>query len=394
VTEGVAERLPEGVDWQLQMPEGESLDFGGMAYANGTVYRLLATTRFVGVEAVDAANGTVEWQIAKEWSGKGIVADDTGVYFVSRPTQLVAIDPATGADRWAADFAAPVVSSALDDGVLYVWDVSNTLTALDATTGEETWQTAVPSSADTTMPEAIPAVGEDVVVMVDAGGTVHAFDRASGEVAWSVPGFDGAHTRLTIELDRLFVLSGGEPSGDGAPNLTGTGIDLATGDVMWEIGVTGTLLQPVGSEDTFFYVIGDSITPAAGSTSTPYADYSECCAYWAGSPDSEEPAYGGSHVFGIDTETGEEIWSRSTKAGGFVALVTTFPGSGALFAVTSDGHVIQLQRETGGILPDPIQVGGTVHSVISGGATEAGYFVTLLDGTLRAFGAVPASEQG
>jgi outer membrane protein assembly factor BamB len=372
-----------------------------MAHANGTVYRLLATTRFVGVEAVDAATGTVEWQIAKEWSGKGIVANDAGVYFVSRPTQLVAIDPATGADRWAADFAAPVVSSALDDGVLYVWDASNTLTALDAMTGEEIWQMTAPgdggpqsTAAGTTMPEVVPAIGENVVVMVNAGGTVHAFGRATGEIAWSVPGFDGVNTRFAIELDRLLVLSGGVPTGNGTPNLTGTGIDLATGNVLWEIGVTGTLLQPVGSEDTFFYLIGDSITPVAGATSTPYADYSECCAYWAGSPDSEEPAYGGSHVFGIDAETGEVIWSRSTKAGGFVALVTTFPGSGALFAVTSDGHVIQLQRETGGILPDPIQVGGTVHSVISGGATEAGYFVTLLDGTLRAFGAVPASEQG
>jgi hypothetical protein len=77
-----------------------------------------------------------------------------------------------------------------------------------------------------------------------------------------------------------------------------------------------------------------------------------------------------------------------------VALVTTFPGSGALFAVTSDGHVIQLQRESGGIMPEPIYIGRDVRAVTSGGSTEAGYFVTLLDGTLRAFGAVPASEQG
>jgi outer membrane protein assembly factor BamB len=394
-----AAKLPPGVDWALRLPQGESVDFGGMTYANGTVYRLLATSSFVGVEAVNSQRGTLEWKVAKEWSGQGIVAGEAGVYFTGTLNQIVAIDPGSGADLWQVAFNRPVVSMALSDDTLYVWDQSSTMTALDANTGATVWQTAAPTSTSDATPSAAanaplsapaPIAGEDFVAMIGADGTLHAFHRTSGGLLWSVPGFDGSSARLAIDQQTLFVLSGDR-------QLTGTGIDFTTGKVKWTIGISGVLRQPVATNEHFFYLIGDEITSTSdiAPAGTALADYSECCAYWPGSKAAGFVSTDGeSHVFGIDSNSGGVIWSRSTKAGGFTALITIFPQSGGLSAITADGHVIQLQRETGGILRDPLQLGGDVASAISGGSTEAGNFATLTDGSLVAFGGVPRSEQG
>ena len=62
--------------WALPWTQGESIDFGGMLVEDGTVYRLLATPSFVGVQAVDAENGTVQWQQAHRWAGNLFAIDD------------------------------------------------------------------------------------------------------------------------------------------------------------------------------------------------------------------------------------------------------------------------------------------------------------------------------
>ena len=384
----------------LTVATGETLAYGGMAAGYTSVFRLLATPEFTGVEAVDAETETVAWRLATAWSSAGICAGASGVYAVTDPNQLIAIDPATGGDLWQVSFGAPIVSMALQDAdprddVLYVWDESSTMTAIDTATGDPLWQTATSdpggpqATTGQTTPGMTPAIGAEVVVMVAANGMLNAFDRSTGEIAWSTPGFDGIHARIAIEVDRLMVVSTSSDAADGAPNLIGTGLDLASGTVDWQIGISGPLLQPAGSEDTFFYVVADTVVtyPDGSEIAPQYVDYAGCCADWAVSEGANaspgKGVNGGTHIFGIDTTTGTVIWSRSTRAGAFITAKTIFPQSGSLFAVTSDSQLIWLQRETGGILPEPMDLGGQIVEFIPFSVDMVRYVITMADGSME-----------
>lgn len=399
--------LPAGTTLPLSVAEGDAFGMGGMAATSGGIYRLVATASFTGVEGVHADSGAVWWRLSTPWSGAGIVAGGFGVVVVTDPNRLVALDPSTGGDVWTFTFDRPVVSMALQDAdlnddVLYVWDESSTMTALDSGTGETIWRrtTGDPGGPQSSgdghaMPGIRPAIGDEAIVMVAANGTLNAFDRASGEPLWSLPGFDGIETRIVINFGRLLALSETGAVGDPAGSLTATGIDLATGTVDWRLGVSGVLTQPAASEETFFYLIGDRVStfPDGGEITPRYVDYDACCAAWtvpaeapAGAVDgSDAGGAGGTHVFGIDTASGQVIWSRSTKAGNFVAAKTFFPQSGGLFAVTSDGQVIWIQRETGGILEPPVGFDGFVGQVLEITplrSERVQYTVTFADGSL------------
>ena len=384
----------------LTVATGETLGYGGMAAGATSVFRLLATPEFTGIEAVDAETETVIWRLATAWSSAGIYASSSEVYVATDPNQLIAIDPATGADLWQISFSAPVVSMALQDAdlrddVLYVWDESSTMTAIDAGTGKPLWETTTADPGGSqrgpsgpAMPGVTPAIGENVVVMVAANGTLNAFDRSTGEVVWSSSSFDGIETRLAINGDRLMVLSTFADAPDGTPNLIGTGIDLLTGNAVWRVFFSGPLLQPAASEETFFYLVADAIFahPGVREITPEYVDYAECCAAWPDAEDADtQPAAevkGGMKVFGIDTATGRAIWSRATNAGPFITAKTIFPQSGGLFAVTSDGQLVWLQRETGGILPEPMDLGGQVVEFIPFSVDMIRYVATMADGSL------------
>jgi outer membrane protein assembly factor BamB len=285
---------------------------------------------------------------------------------------------------------------------LFIWDESSTMTAVDATSGETLWATQTadatgPQSNDTGSPA--PVVALDVVAMVDASGTVQAFDRDSGENLWSQPGFDGIDTRMAFQQGTLFVLSGDGQKSGGLQHLTAAGLDLESGDIKWEVEMVGPLYQPVATNETSFYVIANEVvTPSAlEDTEQTLVDYDGPGAgSWTGSKVAmAEPDVGGTHVFGIDAETGSVIWSRSSLAGRFMQVWTGCPNSCGLRAATSDGYVVGLGRDSGSVSGDSTVLNGEPVEIISGGATALnGQFATLADGTLVAFGHVPYREQG
>lgn len=405
--------LPEGFDWQRLPPAFESATFGGLAVANGTVYRLITYDAFIGSEsfegvaALNAGDGTEAWRLPTSWVRATILADESGVYFVAQPDSLVSVDPRTGAILWDAAFSRPVVGTALRDGVVYVWDESNTMTAIDVANGEAIWQTPTDnqgeqqSAADgLAAPEVRPTIGETVVAMISADGTLYVFDRASGEVAWEQAGFDQLYSRLTITDDVLFVLTDPDPRSGESPSLDGIGIDLDDGAVKWEITVAGPLIQPVAPGGTEqFHLIADSVTSiktGATATRTPMVDLALTESPWP-TPSAEERAQfrpgGGDNVFGIDAQTGEVVWIRSSNAAAFVMLTTSPGSSEGVWAVTGDGQVVKLAGESGLILGSPTKIGQPIVGLAVGSGTE-GTFAQLRGGTLVAFGAIPFSEQG
>jgi len=383
--------------WEMDLAADESIDYGGMAGVDGTVYRLLATPSFVGVEAVDGPAATNLWRVARTWSNYGVVADDKGVYFFSGPSQITALDPESGDELWTVGWEDDrnAVSLALNDGVLYVWDTSGSLAALEPATGVIIWVTSTndDSSNQVSGSETITpiAVGGWVAVVTGAGNLT-VFDRDTGEIVHTVPGFDPVHSRLAGQPTMVFVLGGDpEPGPDGA-NLHGSGMDVETGEIVWELEITGPLISPVATNELNFYFIADDVAAGVGAAVGTPVVISDDSAPWSGETPAE--LTGGEWVFGIDALTGEVIWQQITRADGFAGLVTIFPNSGALSAYTSDGHFVGMARDYGAIARDPRDLDQALLDVISGGSTEGGYFATTLDGDLLWFGGIPADQQG
>jgi outer membrane protein assembly factor BamB len=277
----------------------------------------------------------------------------------------------------------------------------NVLTAVDSVTGTVIWEfQASPTNPPDTLRPASPdpIVVGDRVVMIDGAGIVHAIDRQSGEIAWSQGGFAGMDARMAWQKGVLFVLASSREG-----ELTGTALDLDTGEPLWTIGLNGPLFQPVALNETFFYLIADEVTEtsALDATYDPIEDHSGSgLQQWIGSKASLEDDAGGSHIFGIDANTGEVIWLRSSMAGGFVQLMSGCPNDHycPFSALTSDGQLISLAGDNGAIINDPTlypEVFGGIPKVVRDyGFGELGSFATLEDGALISYGATPFNEMG
>ena len=128
---------PNGLLWQLPLPEGERIDSGAMAVSDGVIYRLLVTSGFAGVEAVDSASGRVLWEEKHSWSGSDFLVDDDLVYFQRGPSgegvsTVVALDADSGQEAWSLDLDGFMMGMAVQNGILFVEDNRNSLKAIQA----------------------------------------------------------------------------------------------------------------------------------------------------------------------------------------------------------------------------------------------------------------------
>jgi outer membrane protein assembly factor BamB len=410
------------IDWSAPL-DGQLVDFGGMAYSEGLVFRLIDTGAGPQIEATFAATGQPAWTLPFTWSTDQLVADPgpdpydpaqtwTGsgnIFAVDAENRLIAIDSATGELAWQHAFADPIVSMIHDAGILYVWDESGTMSALLPHDVKVLWSTSAgsasgPQSDELGMP--VPAMTRTTIAMVDAEGTLHAFSKETGELLWATPGFDGTNTRIVRQGDaewdqtEVFVVvsAHGEAAEDGTFEQNVTGVLAATGERIWDNWMQGPLVQPVNTDETLVVVTANQLqtgknVPVDG---TPVVDAESYNHYvWTGTG-AAAPDGGGERLFALQADTGEIVWIRTTAAGGFTDLFTKFlTGGGTLYAVTSDGLLVSPSRGNGSIGGEPSALGGSVLAATSSGETGAiGSFATLSDGTLVAFGGIPFSQQG
>ena len=176
------------------------------------------------------------------------------VYVPIRPDGLVAFNRDTGARVWSRTIAttSPLLAA---DGALYVAGAGR-LHALDAKDGTDRWSVPLdrpviaPLVSDTGWLIAIAEPGEALAFRASDGHLVwrRALGAASSHPA--VPGGSGA-LYFTLADGRLIAVA------------------LATGEVMWEQKLTGTISEAavardrvfVGSTDNFFYAFDDSGRP-------------------------------------------------------------------------------------------------------------------------------------
>jgi outer membrane protein assembly factor BamB len=410
-----------GITWAVPFPDGtREAQTGQMVVENGLVYRQIAVdtgneaTGFSGIQAFRSADGEIAWERPMIWTRSGFAADATGLYTVASPNQIIALTPESGDMIWEITIPGSVASMGLDDGTLYVWDSTNTMTAIETTTGETVW--SAPSGVEAPFQltdvgaplfSSSIVVGQSIVGAIAADGTLVTYDRGSGETTWTVPGFNAINSFTAVTDEMAFVLTTPDTA-EGAsyepyPDREGVGIDLASGEVLWIITVSGEISMPVAPGGTgMFHLVADQVTvnesPAEASTPQINVEAGGSNGLWPESTPAnvygEQGPDGSDFVYGIDAQTGQIVWQRSSNGSGFAALFTSNSSSENLWALTYDNAVIRLGGEAGIILAPPVtSIPDPIIRLVAG-SLEEGIVAETRGGTIYGFGHLPPEEQG
>jgi eukaryotic-like serine/threonine-protein kinase len=144
---------------------------------------LVTATDDLEVTALDPENGEVRWSTTAgtEMIGTPIVAGGSvyiGAGLDQATGSMVALDAATGVERWRVD--EPVSSPTISGGTGYASSGTGAIMALNLVTGDELWRTNLRGTIRA------PAVAGDVVyVAADDAQTIAALDAATGGVLWT-----------------------------------------------------------------------------------------------------------------------------------------------------------------------------------------------------------------
>ncbi|MEY9847456.1 serine/threonine-protein kinase [Streptacidiphilus sp. MAP5-3] len=192
------------------------------------------------LRSVELTSGQLQWALplGEEVPSRPVL--HRGVVHVCNGTRVLALDEATGQERWRFDapvalFTSPVVT---EEGVFFA-DYLGTVFALDTATGSLRWhvRTGGRQGAD-------PVVLAGGVLLVSSGDTVHAFDARTGAEHW----------RYAARAE----LAGVPASADGLVHVGSRDhslhtLDLATGRLRWKLDTGGEITgTPVAADGKVF----------------------------------------------------------------------------------------------------------------------------------------------
>lgn len=219
--------------WRIDLGKG----YPGPVVAEDRVFVVeTVDSKTVGVRALKRDSGDVLW--VKRWAGSGSVpffANDNGDWVRSTPAYdgktlfvgdmrelLLALDGATGDERWRVDLPARFETDAPDFGfassplvvgeALYV-QAANSLVKLNKHTGATLWRSlegpgAIQHSGAFSSPvhATIEGVRQIVTLTRDA---LHGVDPDSGRILWSqpVPNFRGMNILTPLVVDGTIFTS-------------------------------------------------------------------------------------------------------------------------------------------------------------------------------------------
>lgn len=283
--------------------------------------------------------------------------------------EVVAVDAATGGERWRFQADGPVGQSAAAAGGLVFFGDTHSVFAVDAMTGIQRWIADVPST------ETRPIVVDGVVYTSSIGGVV-GLDAGTGRPVWQWHGPDGVSATVGPVVDGVAYIG----AGDGRLYA----IDLKTSGERWHVQ---TISQTLGVAE----VVGDSVYVATTNDASAnpvgelYAiDRASGAIRWrfrtpSGFQVSAGPVrdgilysnslHDGLYALRDDGSTATPVWHVETPGSfwpnaivGDTVYEQRADGSIGAYA-TSDGHLVwatpSLQEEAGG----PLVSGGMVFQV-------------------------------
>ncbi|MEU7485613.1 PQQ-binding-like beta-propeller repeat protein [Streptomyces sp. NPDC042319] len=238
------------------------LNTEGWVYSLGVDRGTVVTgTRGGGVQAWEAANGELLWEIGGaqtdfETAESGPVVHE-GTVYVWADARLKALEARTGAERWSypvGDAAScggvPVRLLTAPDGVAYVVAGTRVL-AIDIHRGDVRWHFEAPAvflSPPAYAPG--PAVTGGGIYLADYLGTVYALDANDGRDRWRIA------TEARQSTEPVLVADGAVHLGSGNALYT---LDAVTGTPRWRFQAGGEVIgAPVAAEGRVHFGSADS----------------------------------------------------------------------------------------------------------------------------------------
>ena len=179
--------------WSADIGAGSS-DSGRILSAPIVAGGRIFTVDAVGqVSAFDTGEGDVVWQTRPDEEDdsdrlkSGGIAYSAGSIFVTTGSgSVIALDAATGAERWRKSLLAPIrIAPSVDTARLFVTTSNNQLVALDAATGDVLWQHAGLFEQAAILGGAPAAVDGEIVVAAYSSGEVFVLSARDGREIWS-----------------------------------------------------------------------------------------------------------------------------------------------------------------------------------------------------------------
>lgn len=400
--------------WQTE-PEGEVRDVGKEVISNNTIFRLIATGDFQGVEAFDTTNGELLWRQAVV--GDDLVADENGVYVTTEtyanpamtipatpdpmvfgPTDasIVALDPATGDELWTTDTGTGEAYPTLRDGTLYVLEsewafnvprgMTQELSAIDASNGVILWTETVGApigdwslAFSSSLGPIRLIVGDLDLVAVLGNGSLIGMDRATGDTLWEHHGFDPTNVYTDLAIDGSTVVASVYTRSnlglqlDSFPDLHARSALLAfkidDGTPLWAFDTGGIVSSVVVANGkailkVFPTVLREQPDPQA----TPVGQFSETSF----------------EIVGIDIVTGEVAWQGYGGDGdrGDLYLVPSADDGSVILVDNRSFTYSIIETETGNVGRSPLNFGQRIEGAPI--ADSERVYIQLKDGTLAA----------
>jgi outer membrane protein assembly factor BamB len=180
--------------WKVDIGEGGGLRKVIMAQPVVLNDIVCAMDSDAEVSAFALADGRRLWQVdtkPKDPAGStnvggGLGADGTTLYAVNGLSQLVALDIATGKQKWRQDLGVPIRSAPMiADGRVFVTTIDDRLFAYTAADGRQLWTHEATAPVTAMLGEPAPAYYQGLVVVGFGSGELTCVRADSGSVVWT-----------------------------------------------------------------------------------------------------------------------------------------------------------------------------------------------------------------
>ena len=181
-----------GVQWSTPIGQGDTRRFRITADPVVAAGRIFVMDSKSTVSAV-SLSGEKLWSVdltpdrdkESDAGGGGLAYGDGKLIVTSGFGNLLALDPASGAEIWSQDLSAPTTGTpSISRGLVYVVGGDNVAWAVNSDTGRIVWQLDGAPGISRVAGGPAPAVGEDLVVFAYGTGEIQAAFRKGGARRW------------------------------------------------------------------------------------------------------------------------------------------------------------------------------------------------------------------
>jgi outer membrane protein assembly factor BamB len=340
--------------WSTAAGAADRVEGSAIIGPEGTVYIGADDGR---VYALNGVTGAILWATQVQSAGvdstPALGAD--GSLYVGAGHAVVALDAATGAQKWRFETAGDVESSPAlaPDGTLYFGADDARVYALNASDGTLKWWFAFPDGSDT---DSSPALGADGTVYIGSDkGTLYALEGRHGTLKWQFQAIGEISGAPAIAWDgTVFICALNAAKTESVTYA----IDGLTGIPRWTVAHASQSAPSVavGADGTAF---SSGVSPASTVNAVM--------------------ALQRAVVWALDGNTGAPIWERLLEPGSAGVTAVAIDAAGILYvhaerpiAGAGMGKLSALEPMTGGILWEAF-TGGSSNSSPAIGADGTVY---------------------